>query len=160
MYFARTSLSLALFFFCASGRRSFLVPSNRQHPKNPKQTHKKGFGTNSNALLEDVLAEAEGRYNAMKRVEIAVRDLDSCFRQLNTLVLSQQEHIDNIEMNVESTKDWVEQGREEIVIAKEYQTKSRKKLCTVYICCCVIFAILLILFLFVFTDFGSKMLGG
>ena len=74
----------------------------------------------------DLLHERE---QAIQKLESDIMDVNQIFKDLGMLVHEQGEMIDSIEANVESSAVHVEQGRDQLYKAKEYQKKSRRKKC-------------------------------
>jgi len=80
--------------------------------------------------------ELRARKEEIIQIERDVVEVAEMFKDLHVLVGEQQEHIDNIESNVESAREHTKQGHEELVQAEQYQKKARRKQC------CILFIIL------------------
>lgn len=77
----------------------------------------------SEALLTAV-ANVQERHLSIMALEQAVRHLSDLFRDLAFLVDQQQNSIDHIALRIAATKDAAEQGEEQIVQAKKWQSKA------------------------------------
>ncbi|XP_067012918.2 syntaxin-7 [Anabrus simplex] len=75
---------------------------------------------------QEQLQEQEER---IKMIENDILDINATMRMLGTMVHDQGQVIDTIESNLENTHGNVEQGRDELQKAAEYQAKYRRKLC-------------------------------
>ena len=74
---------------------------------------------------------------------------------MNTLVTEQGDDITQIETNVATAKEQVQDGTQNLVKAEEYQKKARKKMCYV-LCCLLIFVGVIFAFLGGFGVFKSS----
>jgi len=83
--------------------------------------------------LLDTVAEIEERYEGMKRIEQGVREIYELFQQLATLVEIQQEYLDNIETNVQQTRNYTEKAVEEIRKGEKSQKQARKCSCALLV---------------------------
>jgi syntaxin 1A len=95
---------------------------------------------------KQTLAEIEARHADIIKLENSIRGLRDMFLDMALLISNQGDMIDRVLYNVENTKDYVEQGKTEIVTARVYMAKARKKKIMI-IACLVIFFILLILWI-------------
>jgi len=80
--------------------------------------------------------ELRARKEEIIQIERDVVEVAEMFKDLHVLVGEQQEHIDNIESNVESAREHTHQGHEELIQAEQYQKKARRKQC------CILFIVL------------------
>lgn len=97
------------------------------------------FAEAQKATLE--LREVEARHEEIRKIEDSVVEVNRLFKEINLLVMEQGETITTIEAHVNEAGVSVEQGNEQLVKAREYQSKARRK----KICCIgILIAILLI----------------
>ena len=82
--------------------------------------------TDVNDQMLDRLAELEARHNGMLKIEQEVKELQEMWVELHTLIMEQQELLDNIENNVLQTRDYVQSGVKHITKAEVHQKQSRK----------------------------------
>ena len=85
--------------------------------------------------MQDRLAELEARHNGMMQIEQGVKELQEMWNELHTLIIEQQEILDNIENNVLQTKDYVMSGVKHIHKAEEHQKQSRKVKNILFVLC-------------------------
>jgi syntaxin 1B/2/3 len=97
-------------------------------------------------VLVDAVAELEERHERMRRIEQGVREILELFQDLATLVEVQQEHLDNIEQNVASAKNYTQEGEKELVKVEQSQKKARKWQCYLLIVVLIIVIGLIIYF--------------
>jgi len=94
--------------------------------------------------IEDTLLEIAERREAVKEIEKKLLELYQIFIDLSALVEAQGEVLDNIEVQVSKSVDYVESGTAALTKAKEYQKKSRKLMCcSAIILLVILFAILM-----------------
>uniref|UniRef100_A0A8C5KMW3 Syntaxin-19 n=1 Tax=Jaculus jaculus TaxID=51337 RepID=A0A8C5KMW3_JACJA len=79
------------------------------------------------------LSEIEQRHKELVNLENQIKDLRDLFMQISLLVEEQGESINNIEMMVNSTKDFVSNTREKFGLAVKYK---RRNPCRALCCCC------------------------
>lgn len=79
------------------------------------------------------LSEIEQRHKELVNLENQVKDLRDLFIQISLLVEEQGESINNIEVMVNSTKDYVNNTKEKFGLAVKYKRKSP---CRALCCCC------------------------
>ena len=94
--------------------------------------------------IEDTLLEIAERREAVKEIEKKLLELYQIFIDLSALVEAQGEVLDNIEVQVSKSVDYVESGTAALTKAKEYQKKSRKLMrCSAIILLVILFTILM-----------------
>ncbi|XP_064625010.1 syntaxin-7-like isoform X2 [Lineus longissimus] len=94
-------------------------------------------------MEEDVDLELlREREDAIKKLEGDIVGVNEIFKELGMMVHEQGEMIDSIEANVESAEINVTSGVQELSQARDYQVKSRKKLCIIITIALVIVAII------------------
>lgn len=79
--------------------------------------------------LRNGLADLKSRNNEMKKLEASIIQLHQLFTDMQALVASQGELLNNIEYNVEETKGATEAAHEELVQARNHQKSANKKKC-------------------------------
>eukprot|EP00743_Colponemidia_sp_Colp-15_P001068 GILK01001179.1.p2 GENE.GILK01001179.1~~GILK01001179.1.p2 ORF type:complete len:252 (-),score=56.63 GILK01001179.1:1345-2052(-) len=75
-------------------------------------------------------------------LERDVRELNQIFVDLHGLVQQQGEMLDTIESQVEKTKTNVTAANRELLIARKYQNKSRKRMCYILLIAAIVLAVL------------------
>ena len=94
--------------------------------------------------IEDTLLEIAERREAVKEIEKKLLELYQIFIDLSALVEAQGEVLDNIEVQVAKSVDYVASGTAALSKAKEYQNKGRKLMCcSAIILLVMLFAILM-----------------
>ncbi|XP_022089134.1 syntaxin-7-like isoform X2 [Acanthaster planci] len=95
----------------------------------------------------EALKEREAQ---LRKLESDIVDVNTIFKDLATMVHEQGDMIDSIEANVDSAEVHVEQANTQLMKAKDYQSKARRKKILITICCLVLLAaIVLIIYLVV-----------
>lgn len=87
---------------------------------------------NENVLLETKIAkqtliDIEERHKDILRLEKSIQELCEMFSEIAILIQAQGELIENIEKNVQATKDYVESAKTQTDQARVYQSKARRK---------------------------------
>lgn len=90
---------------------------------------------------EETLRELEERHKDILALEKSVTGVNMLFKELNVLVATQGETLDNIESNVEQVEVHVQHGNEELVKTQKLQKKARRKRC----CCFTIVAVVAVI---------------
>ncbi|XP_002761346.3 syntaxin-19 [Callithrix jacchus] len=85
------------------------------------------------SITKAQLSEIEQRHKELVNLENQMKDLRDLFIQISLLVEEQGESIDNIEMTVTSTKEYVNNTKEKFGLAVKYQ---RRNPCRVLCCWC------------------------
>lgn len=85
------------------------------------------------SMTKAQLSEIEQRHKELVNLENQVKDLRDLFIQISLLVEEQGESINNIEVMVNSTKDYVNNTKEKFGLAVKYK---RKNPCRALCCCC------------------------
>lgn len=85
------------------------------------------------SMTKAQLSEIEQRHKELVNLENQVKDLRDLFIQISLLVEEQGESINNIEVMVNSTKDYVNNTKEKFGLAVKYKRKSP---CRALCCCC------------------------
>lgn len=85
------------------------------------------------SITKAQLSEIEQRHKELVSLENQVKDLRDLFIQISLLVEEQGESINNIEVMVTSTKDYVINTKEKFGLAVKYK---RRNPCRVLCCCC------------------------
>jgi len=90
------------------------------------------------------VAEIHERHDAVREVERKLLDLQQIFLDMAVLVDAQGEMLDNIESQVSSAVDHVQQGNTALQKAKKLQKNSRKWMCIAIIILLIIVAIIVV----------------
>ncbi|BAU01926.1 hypothetical protein VIGAN_11128800 [Vigna angularis var. angularis] len=108
-----------------------------------EQIFQKAIQEQGRGQIMDTLAEIQERHEAVRDVEKKLLDLQQIFLDIAVLVDGQGEMLDNIETQVSSAVDHVQQGNNALVKAKKLQKNSRKWMC-VAILILLIFIIIIV----------------
>lgn len=87
-------------------------------------------------FIEYDVEELEKRQKEIGQIEQDVLEVSEMYKDLQSMVHEQQEHIDTIDGSIFKAKDKTEAAHNELLSAEEYQKKSRKKKC------CMLFIVL------------------
>ncbi|KAM6446768.1 syntaxin-19 [Liasis olivaceus] len=82
------------------------------------------------------LSEIEQRHRELVNLENQVKDLKGLFFQISLLVEEQGEMINNIEMEIINTQDYVQVSREKFRLAAKYRKKNPCKVLCCWCCPC------------------------
>jgi len=88
------------------------------------------------------LDEIREREAAIRQLESDIVDVNEIFKDLAIMVHEQGETIDSIEANVDSTVTHVEAGNVHLTKAREYQKKSRRKMCILILILLIVVVVL------------------
>ncbi|XP_055535789.1 syntaxin-1A isoform X3 [Wyeomyia smithii] len=94
---------------------------------------------------KQTLADIEARHADIIKLENSIRELHDMFMDMAMLVESQGELVDRVEYHVEQSRDYVAQGHQELVIAKRYMSKARKKKILIAVCVAITLIVLIVL---------------
>ncbi|GFN94096.1 succinyl-coa:3-ketoacid-coenzyme a transferase 1, mitochondrial [Plakobranchus ocellatus] len=83
---------------------------------------------------EQTLRDLEDRQKDILKLEKGVSEVNSLFKDLNLMVSTQGEQLNNIETAVDATTVHVESGNVQLAKAKAHQSKARRK----KFCCCAL----------------------
>ncbi|KAL6722634.1 hypothetical protein Aduo_017742 [Ancylostoma duodenale] len=89
------------------------------------------------------LADVKRRHNEIVELEKSIQTMQEIFVDLQNLTEIQNEMVDNIAHNVETTKDHVEQGARNVKVGLEYKKSATRK--KVMVALCVVILILLLI---------------
>lgn len=103
------------------------------------------FGVSKETL--DRIEELENQNDKMKNIEKSVQQIQQMFEQLAQMVVDQGEMLDEIEQNVQNTKDFVAQAKVQIIKAAEHKSSARKKKFLWMMCCLAMIIVLIVVFL-------------
>jgi syntaxin 1B/2/3 len=95
-------------------------------------------------------AETKETLQDLKRLEQSMDELQEMFQDLHALIMMQGDLLDNIEINVEKSIDYMEQGIENLKKAKKYSSKARTTTC----CIAAIVAIVIVVILVIVVALG------
>ncbi|XP_050370705.1 syntaxin-132 [Argentina anserina] len=104
-----------------------------------KAIHEQGRGQ-----IMDTLAEIQERHDAVRDLEKKLLDLQQIFLDMAVLVDAQGELLDNIETQVSSAVDHVQQGNTALHKAKKLQKNSRKWMCIAILILLIIVVIIVV----------------
>lgn len=85
------------------------------------------------SITKAQLSEIEQRHKELVNLENQVKDLRDLFIQISLLVEEQGESVNNIEVMMNSTKDYVNNTKEKFGLAVKYK---RRNPCRALCCCC------------------------
>jgi len=83
--------------------------------------------------MNSIFNEVKETHEDLKRLELSMSELQEMFRDLHTLIMLQQDLIDNIEDNVLRSVDYTEKGIANIKTAKKLGDKTRKATCCLFV---------------------------
>ncbi|XP_058066779.1 syntaxin-1A isoform X4 [Anopheles bellator] len=98
---------------------------------------------------KQTLADIEARHADIIKLENSIRELHDMFMDMAMLVESQGEMVDRIEYHVETSRDYVATGQQDLVQAVKYMSKARKKKILIAVCL-LITLIILVVFLAIY----------
>jgi len=93
--------------------------------------------------LQNAVADIQDKQRDIQRLEQSVALVIKLLQDMAYLVHLQGEQLDNIELNLNKAKNYVEKGVKQLDKAKVNHKKSRKRMCCVIIILLVIFVVLL-----------------
>ncbi|KAJ1675980.1 hypothetical protein EV182_000193 [Spiromyces aspiralis] len=85
------------------------------------------------------------RESEIQEIEQGIIELNTVFRDLGTIVTEQQSLFDNIETNINNVKTHTSNASRELVRASEYQKRSRKLMCYIFIFVCIFLVIVFLI---------------
>ncbi|XP_058126397.1 syntaxin-1A isoform X2 [Anopheles ziemanni] len=94
---------------------------------------------------KQTLADIEARHADIIKLENSIRELHDMFMDMAMLVESQGEMVDRIEYHVESSRDHVTTGQQELVQAVKYMAKARKKKVMIAVCLSITLLVIIII---------------
>ncbi|GJQ78807.1 putative glycosyltransferase like family [Trypoxylus dichotomus] len=94
------------------------------------------------AFEKDMLLDRE---ITIRKIEADILDVNEIMRELSALIHNQEELVDSIENNIDTTAAHVEDGTSELQKASQYQQRYRKRLCYLALIGTVILVILIII---------------
>ncbi|KAI4348461.1 hypothetical protein L6164_009184 [Bauhinia variegata] len=109
-----------------------------------EQIFQKAIREQGRGQIMDTLAEIQERHTAVREVERKLLDLQQIFLDLAVLVEAQGDMLDNIETQVSSAVDHVQQGNTALMKAKKLQKNSRKWMCIAIIILLIIVAVIVV----------------
>lgn len=96
------------------------------------------------------LDDLKSRNNDIKKLEQSIIQLHQMFMDMQVLVETQGELLNNVEYNIEETKEATAAAHEELVIAHDYQKSAGKKKCIIITLIVAILAVILVPILIVY----------
>ncbi|XP_019427616.1 PREDICTED: syntaxin-132-like [Lupinus angustifolius] len=118
-----------------------------------EQIFKKAIQEQGRGQIMDTLAEIQERHDAVRDVERKLLDLNQIFMDIAVLVDAQGDMLNNIETQVSSAVDHVQQGNNALQKAKKLQRNSRKWMCIAII---ILLIIVVIIVVAVIKPWGDK----
>lgn len=109
-----------------------------------EQIFQKAIQEQGRGQIMDTLAEIQERHDAVRDLEKKLLDLQQIFMDMAVLVDAQGELLDNIETQVSSAVDHVQQGNTALQKAKKLQKNSRKWMCIAILILLIIVAIIVV----------------
>jgi t-SNARE complex subunit (syntaxin) len=77
-------------------------------------------------MSKQMLSDVQDRANDIERLEKNIRELHQMFLDMAELVSEQGQTIDNIEFNVNQTRDYVAETRKELPKAVDFKRAARR----------------------------------
>lgn len=109
-----------------------------------EQIFQKAIREQGRGQVLDTLAEIQERHDAVREVERKLLELQQIFMDMAVLVDAQGEMLDNIETQVSSAVDHVQDGNKALYKAKSLQKNSRKWMCIAIIILLIIIAVVVV----------------
>ncbi|TKY46174.1 syntaxin 1B/2/3 [Spatholobus suberectus] len=109
-----------------------------------EQIFQKAIQEQGRGQIMDTLAEIQERHEAVRDVERKLLDLQQIFLDIAVLVDAQGDMLDNIETQVSSAVDHVQQGNNALQKAKNLQRNSRKWMCIAIIILLIVVIIIVV----------------
>lgn len=103
----------------------------------------KMFGQ-SHIKLQNAVSDIQDKYRDIQRLEASIQVVFQMQQDLALLVHAQGEMLDNIELNVDTAKNYVTKAEKELRTAKKDHQAARKRLCLIVICGLVILVVILV----------------
>jgi t-SNARE complex subunit (syntaxin) len=94
--------------------------------------------------VNTIEAETKETLQDLKRLERSMDELQEMFQDLHALIMMQGELLDNIEINVEKSIDYMEQGIDNMKSAKKHAGRTRKTMCIVGVVAAIVVVVALI----------------
>ncbi|KAM0992624.1 hypothetical protein ACFX13_008482 [Malus domestica] len=107
-----------------------------------EQIFQKAIQEQGRGQIMDTLAEIQERHDAVRDLERKLLDLQQIFLDMAVLVDAQGDLLNNIETQVSSAVDHVQQGNNALQKAKKLQKSSRKWMCIAILILLIIVAII------------------
>lgn len=85
------------------------------------------MSSQAHAQQEAVLTEVQAKHDEIVKLEQGIQELHQLITDLALLVETQGEQLDSIEHHIASAKDYIALGVDELRVANEYATSSRKR---------------------------------
>ncbi|BBH06913.1 syntaxin of plants 131 [Prunus dulcis] len=109
-----------------------------------EQIFQKAIQEQGRGQIMDTLAEIQERHDAVRDLERKLLDLQQIFLDMAVLVDAQGDLLDNIETQVSSAVDHVQQGNTALQKAKKLQKSSRKWMCIAILILLIIVIIIVV----------------
>ena len=113
-------------------------------PKYVEQIYGDKLKGGAHVTLQNAVADLEERHKDIKNLEKSILQVHNLIIDLSKLVQLQGEMIDNIDVNIQKAKNYVDKGQKNLIKAKENMKKARKKKCIILIIVIVILLIVLV----------------
>ena len=113
-------------------------------PKYVEQIYRDKLTGGAHVNLQNAVADLEERHKDIKNLEKSILQVHNLIIDLSKLVQLQGEMIDNIDVNIQKAKNYVDKGQKNLIKAKENMKKARKKKCIILIIVIVILLIVLV----------------
>ena len=120
-------------------------------PKYVEQIYRDKLTGGAHVKLQNAVADLEERHKDIKNLEKSILQVHNLIIDLSKLVQLQGEMIDNIDVNIQKAKNYVDKGQKNLIKAKENMKKARKKKCIILIIAIVILLIVVISIITIFT---------
>ena len=120
-------------------------------PKYVEQIYRDKLTGGAHVKLQNAVADLEERHKDINNLEKSILQVHNLIIDLSKLVQLQGEMIDNIDVNIQKAKNYVDKGEKNLIKAKENMKKARKKKCIILIIAIVILLIVVISIITIFT---------
>ena len=115
-----------------------------ENPQMVVQIYENKLGQEAHEKLKNAVKDLEERHQDIKRLEKSVLELHKMVVELNLLVQYQGEMIDNIVININNAKDYINKGYVEIVKGEKCMKFNKKIKCIIMMAAIAILLIILI----------------
>ena len=113
-------------------------------PKYVEQIYRDKLTGGAHVKLQNAVADLEERHKDIKNLEKSILQVHNLIIDLSKLVQLQGEMIDNIDVNIQKAKNYVDKGQKNLIKAKGNMKKARKKKCIILIIVIVVLLIVLV----------------
>lgn len=113
-----------------------------------EQPLKNIFVDTLNEQAQLTMDDIEARHRDILKLEQSIRDMQQLFLNLSIIVENQKDIVDHIEFNVNTTQNYVEQGKQDIREAKKKRMITRKRTLCLLVGLAVVVAVIVVVLSF------------